>query len=323
MSGKRLFFFFAAALAALPFVACHGDGGGGNGGGAKYDVYVAGKHSLWTNGVRQDLSPGRDLDGNSVFVSGKDVYVAGVERKYSNNAVLWKNGEVVGRMGYGEASSVCVSGGKVYVAGFEDVGQLRCPRLWVDGERQELEGDGSDGYANCVFVSQGGDVYVAGRRGGAALWKNGGRQALENGGGAYGEALSVCVSDGKTYVVGQDGSGGYYTGKATLWVDGAAQGLDILPVAVHASGGDVYIAGWKGADAVLWRNGDVQALKDGMHRTFATGLCVAGGRTFVSGYAESGDNAVPMLWVDGEAQRLAPESADIIASSVYAVERAE
>jgi len=44
---------------------------------------------------------------------------------------------------------------------------------------------------------------------------------------------------------------------------------------------------------------------------------------FVSGYAVTIQGyAIPTLWVNGKAQYLAPESADISANSVYVVEKA-
>ena len=139
------------------------------------DVYVAGAETfetlnndgsysleghavLWTNGARQQLSSNNNSTGpsaNSVFVSGKDVYVAG----WDGNAVLWKNGtrqqlsNATVAEGSTEANSVYVSGTDVYVAGLEykfpyDIGSVRCV-LWKNGVRQSL---GVANHVNSVFV---------------------------------------------------------------------------------------------------------------------------------------------------------------------------
>jgi len=163
------------------------------------DIYVTGsiwegadvnrnrRAALWINGVPQALR-GRAAHGDSVFVSGSDVFVMGVtETRYVEGArqwretgrpTLWKNGEpeilrqrpseggaLFVAHGRSVARSVFVSGNDVYVAGAVEhfVGMqqqgTRRATLWVNGEPQTLYPRESN--ARAVFVS-GNDVFVAG-----------------------------------------------------------------------------------------------------------------------------------------------------------------
>ena len=93
----------------------------------KGDVFVAGydgNHAvLWKNGVAQYLTDGtEEAWANSVFVSGRDVYVVGAERTAEGYKVakFWKNGEAqnfTDGTRHAEAYSVFVSGNSVYVGG--------------------------------------------------------------------------------------------------------------------------------------------------------------------------------------------------------------
>lgn len=134
------------------------------------DVYVTGydlnQAVIWKNGV-ETILPNIDKDsqvsgsgfarGNSIYVVGSDVYVAGSATTSSNTtqayAVLWKNGVGVnltdGTIGSGNkklpsANSVFVSGSDVYVAGRDNKTAI----LWKNGIGTKLNGTS----ANSVFV---------------------------------------------------------------------------------------------------------------------------------------------------------------------------
>jgi hypothetical protein len=254
------------------------------------DVYIAGygrgegpyggtndpRAILWKNGKAQYLPfLGARQTGfaNSVFVSGKDVYVAGTYRPanypydFRAGAVLWKNGAAQylspsDATPDTEANSVYVSGGDVYVAG-QVSGKAA---LWKNGAMLPLSLDsGSTSWASSVFVS-GGDVYVAG--GGeysaessgyaAILWKNGEKQNLSDG-SIFGVAHSIFVIDADVYVAGEtlDAQGLI---AATLWKNGAKQNIDsptsiCEAQSVFAIGGDVYVGGAVFGYAAIWKNG--------------------------------------------------------------------
>ena len=232
------------------------------------DVYVAGIENgvatLWKNGVAQRLSDGMSV-ANSVYVSGKDVYVAGYEHNAQGNnvATLWKNGlaQNIDDGSYmAKANSVFVSGDDVYVASSGG--------LWKNGVPQRLS-DSHNNEARSVFVS-GSDVYVVSSGG---LWKNGVIQRLNGW-----KANSVFVSGEDVYVVGQG-----YNSDAALWKNGVAQRLgDGVANSVFVSGSDVYVAGHgtkpyhsNPAGAILWKNGIAQRLSSdntsAAHSVFVVG----------------------------------------------------
>ena len=88
---KFLHLAISLILAASLFAGCKDSD--------KQDVYVIGRvvdkplkstATLWKNGEVQNLSKGRkDAYAYSVYVSGNDVYIAGVEE---HSAILWKKG---------------------------------------------------------------------------------------------------------------------------------------------------------------------------------------------------------------------------------------
>ena len=92
---------------------------------------------------------------------------------------------------------------------------------------------------------------------------------------------------------------------------------------VYVSGGDVYVAGFElplepvscgtcvqirsgMAIAVLWKNGQLQYLTDGIHNAWANSVFVAGNDVYVAGF--EGNNA--RLWKNGEVQNLESGTSD-------------
>jgi len=221
------------------------------------DVYVAGYENvedesitgiytrrnvatLWKNGTPQRLSD--DISGaNSVFVSGKDVYVVGGER---DTATLWKNGkaETLRHLdGASGAISVFVSGRDVYVAGY---GMNDVVTLWKNSEPQLLA---ISGFATSVFVS-GDDVYAAGFE----------RVTVQGNEGDETTDFAVLWKNGKRIRLSD--------------VRSCANG-------VFVSGSDVYVAGCEinaqGYDeAVLWKNGRPQRLSNGSFNAYAMSVFV-------------------------------------------------
>ena len=112
-----------------------------------------------------------------IYVSGTDVYVAGVfGGVYPNQAVLWKNG-VASILGKGSANAVFVSGSDVYVAGTSLINGNYEATYWVNGQPTVLSTSTMYTTANSIFVS-GSDIYVAGSDvvndvTYATYWKNG------------------------------------------------------------------------------------------------------------------------------------------------------
>ncbi len=232
------------------------------------------KAMIWNNGVAQPLTNGNHESGSfSIFAWKDNVYVAGYD---STVAILWKNGMPI-LLSDGtvptQATSLFVSNGDVYVVGNEQHADVNKAILWKNGKPQYLSG-GS--YATSVFVS-GDDVYVAGGNGlRGMVWKNGVEQILfSSGDNSY--ASSIYVAGEDVYVAGYEAQWDYtYSfddyvygpAKAMLWKNGVPTPLtngsqDAKANSISVSGDDVYVVGYKGDTAVIWRNGIANSLGKG------------------------------------------------------------
>jgi hypothetical protein len=217
------------------------------------DVYIVGNRvvanhavaTVWKNGVATSMAGGLQSEAQAIFVSGTDVYVAGV---ISNDAagknilpVVWKNGTAImlGKgtgVTYGNANAIYVNGSDVYVGGtmIADQYGLLMPVMWKNSvmtfmSTTTLSDAAGAGGVNGIYVS-GSDVYVAGysvndvaRVKVATLWKNGTPTALTiakvNNDSA---ADAVLVSGNDVYVAGsvQNGTNITNIAFATIWKNG-------------------------------------------------------------------------------------------------------
>jgi hypothetical protein len=256
----------------------------------------------WRSGIKEEAL------GNSIFVSGNDIYIAGHGPVFSASprAILWKNGKAqylsAGSSCY--ANSVFVSGKDVYVAGrFRPTSKNKDPRtgavLWKNGAAQYLSDTSaptSEAEANSVYVS-GNDVYVAGEVSGrAALGKNGTIQMLPSDGGSRSSANSVLVSaDGDVYVTGSeyDPEG---CSAAIMWINGAKLRLGDgntygSALSASVSDGDVYVAGqggifqnYQGSNyTLLWKNGARLDIPNVSETDFGHAVLVCGGDVYLAG----------------------------------------
>ncbi len=194
------------------------------------DVYVTGYEEVsstvvsnnlhairyWKNGksidltVEKHLSDNNDFsEGHSIFVDGKNVYIAGTQ---SGIATYWKNGLPV-KLVKGEnlhqtgkiiepvsstATSIVVSGSDIYVAGTQDTLSLQNSeaKYWKNGKEQTLTHAPEDLYGDVFLSICGKNAYITtGLRDGsdelvAKLWKNNSPAILIRGTGDIG---SICV----------------------------------------------------------------------------------------------------------------------------------
>jgi hypothetical protein len=298
---------------------------------------------LWKNGAASaQLTDGNyDAGSHSVYVSGKDVYVAGYERNgtYTSVATLWKNGSVHARLTDGafhsEAFSVCASGNDVYVAGHvRSAGYNDVPTVWKNGSvHASLTSGEHDASASSVFVS-GKDVYVAGYESNgdnrmATLWKNGKLHArLTDGGSSTAAAMSVFVSGNDVYAAGYENDGNNRV--AMLWKNGKAHArltdgeYDATALSVYVSANDVYVAGFAGVGndkhmAVIWKNGKLHArLTDPENWASAQSVFVSGNDVYAAGWELQADNKTATLWKNGKVQaRLTGKNINSAATSVF------
>lgn len=196
-----------------------------------------------------------------------------------------------------------VAASDVYVVGTSIFGRS----YWKNGVRTDLP-------ANCIEVRgifvAGADVYVAGtdNTGNPAYWKNSVEVSLPmTSGHNEGRATSVFVSGTDVYVAGYDMINGA-NAAPRCWKNGVALNMtfSVLGVAhsVWVDGSDVYVAGDQSpvtgnSVATVWKNGAPTTLTDGTYVAEATGVTVAGGAVYVSGYIEGQVQRV--YWKNGVA----------------------
>jgi len=169
----------------------------------------SGGATIWKNNVATTLTPANSSGlANAVYVSGSDVYVVG---ENDGAAVIWKNGVMSYLPQGSYAKSVFVSGGNVYVAGMiynVSTGNDMAV-VWKNNVVTVLSNANTvNAVANSVYVS-GSDVYVVGSvklNSGwyeATLWKNGQATVLTNSAIQTGFANGVFVDGTDVYVAGR------------------------------------------------------------------------------------------------------------------------
>lgn len=131
------------------------------------NVYVAGNQgskvngvplaTYWFNGISTVLPDYyHQAYGNSIYVNGNDVYVAGIEYGYAPFAIYWRNGiafPLTDGSNSADANSICVNGNDVYVTGNKSnsMGYSQ-PIYWKNGSEITLKGSTKYAYANSIFV---------------------------------------------------------------------------------------------------------------------------------------------------------------------------
>jgi hypothetical protein len=263
----------------------------------EYDVYVAGYKTedsstyamLWKNGVPTKLSaPGRRVFANSVFVSGSDVYVAGVEEGIYSKIKLWKNGIATTLSdssfnNSGNPVSLFVSGNDVYVGGQLKINQDFKGIVWKNGTPTNLV-DSTTNVKSIFAVGQ--DVYVAGE----SYDSNTGKKNIK-----------VCKNGSCTIVPN--------TKDANL-------------KAMFVVGSDIYLVGNRTDKekqiAALWKNGDLTNLTNGGNTASADAIYVSGGIVYVGGFECPSPNcSIPKIWKNSIAYELSNGAGVSGVSSIF------
>jgi hypothetical protein len=276
-------------------------------------IYIAGDNAinpiLWKNGIADTLSPTTG-SASQVFLSGNDVYAAGVCQEienFSSPGVLsgpitgqyayWKNGTQnnVGIFGnVGPNASISVTGANVY---FSD------SSVWVNGATISLPGMGS---VQAVFAV-GNDVYVAGYDSArdVVYWKNGVLNIVSPfRGHGFTTPYVSCI-----YVSGNDVYLGGMFDVAAYWKNGVINYLQArttdasfvsIITSIFVSGSDVYTTGYliefglpAGVNiAAYWKNGFENDLSlsgaINANTTYTTSsIFVYGSDVYVAGYSST------------------------------------
>lgn len=274
------------------------------------DVYAAGYNNgkvvYWKNGVETTLATADFGFGTAygIVVSGTDVYVAG---EHNYNAVYWKNGVEIPLYteidGFKEARAIAVNGDDVYITGievFNNTGERVF--VWKNGVKTILTSPvyfGSKREATGIVVV-GGDVYVSGNNGGAAVyWKNGVEHVLTN---QLAEATGITVSGTDVYVSGREGT------RAVYWKNGAKTVLTPFTSgvarAILVSGSDVYVVGVSDNQAAVWKN-NVQTTLDPSYSATANAIAINGEDIFIAGKIAASSTTTCVYWQNGIKKELA------------------
>jgi hypothetical protein len=196
---------------------------------------------------------------------------------------------------------------RVYISGSYLDGVTVKACYWVDGERVDLpEGEIAIGIA-----VENGIVYAAGGRANytnPCYWVNGEKSMPRDVSNQYETSVTgFAVTDGKVYVTGYEaqGSGSYRSYTSYVWIDGVRTRLGNSDSPVQTVRGITII---DGTACFLYQSsytfyGQSQSLSFTNTVPTTTGITVAGGRIYVSGYysVRSGNNDLytACYWVDG------------------------
>lgn len=257
------------------------------------DVYAVGGHSgfpgsgaMWKNGALTEVrAPLADLPSSvgltGIAVSGADVHIAGTVNGNSpySLAVRWKNGEgtvLGGGAVLSRASGIALKGADTFVAGWDGGA-----KYWKNTVAFGLGSATGTGDVAAVAVTDTGEVLAAGyvlNLAGvqvATLWRNGEPAALSDGVlPASAQALAAAGQD--VYAAGYVVVGN--TRVAATWKNGvqtnlrASSGRNSEATGIVPYGTDVYVSGYDGGNAVLWKNGAETLLSDGKSHAWASSI---------------------------------------------------
>ena len=279
MKKNRLFGgFFAAAVLAVFLLACSNPAGPG--GNRNTGDYQAG---------------GGDCDNPSSSVY---MYAAG---RSGDDAVVWRNGEVLHNFGPGTVNYILMHDGVLYAAGTNGTNGI----VWRSGEvllDLGQHGDGNNAFARVLF-ERGGAVYVAGRLGNnGTIWRIDGTVASTI---FTGHSISsVFVSGDDVFAAGQ-GNGVFPS--ARVWRNSVML-HNWNPVinsgvarSIVVSNDVVYTAGrlWDSASntARVWRNGEELY---NMGPGVAHSIFLHNGFVYTAGHRGTNVNhGIATIWRDG------------------------
>lgn len=230
--------------------------------------------------------------------------------------------------GQSTASAAAFAGSTPIVAGhlLYHTGQLNVwheAKLWHNGQTPQFLPTATTGsHVPRAIQATASEVHVAGIREGSyhkvVYWKNGQVQYLTNPDDTnYEGALGLAVNgEGTVYICGYDfGTKDSVSFNPVCWRNGIKNKLSTsigVAAGVATRALDVYVAGQlhfadaSAQVAVLWTNGVVQRLSDGVHAASARAVA-AGGLTdvYVAGVIDPQSTAVrAVLWKNGMEQTL-------------------
>lgn len=256
--------------------------------GVDYDEYVAGKEynaqgksiaKLWKNGIAQNLTDGtKDAFANSVKVIKNDVYVIGYEKDLQGRLV---------RKFWKNGAEQDLSNKEILRQSFyvwDDFSGL----INVDNSCHIYENGKSRDSFRIINKKNEQNIKVA------QLMKNGVVSDLTNG-----------IFEASAHSV-------FVTKEGVVYVAGHEKSVKNNEVS------NVYIAGFEGNTAILWKNRVAQTLTDGTNEAKANSVFVSNNDVYVAGYEKNAtDKKVAILWKNEVTQILTDGTNNAKANSVF------
>ncbi|KKO89226.1 hypothetical protein AAW12_24250 [Sphingobacterium sp. Ag1] len=231
---------------------------------------------LWKNGIIQNLEmPTATLksEARAVFVSDKDVYVAGRHQKAGGNwvACVWKNGKVINvtdGSNIARLYDIYVRGNDLYVTGYEINDEIGTRgTYWKNGTPTVLENKNSENIVPNQITVLGSDIYVVGTGfdgigQSAQYWKNGKQSILPSQPEQpvnYGQAITT--EAGNVLI------GGTLNNQPTVWRNAVSlnwninsdPSIDAELSDMKVLKGNIFATGWrksgKSRTLWIWKNG--------------------------------------------------------------------
>ena len=298
------------------------------------NVYVSGHYKFgdmsyhapcyWKNGIKTDLPLNGNRGGytNDIFVSGSDVYVAGMvtaaikDYREILQPCYWKNNtlieitdypvlfDIIIDMDYDspmalppvELTCIYVSGSDVYIGGNYDLGgkngdfwgEPKQACYWKNGDRTDLPGNNS--FVNGIFV-EGGKVYISG----GYDFISPGYQKSKFGRPCY-------WMDGKKVDLTNKGNGAAYT-----------SGIFVEKGTVYVSG-HAYNA--RGPNSCYWKDKSITLFDN--KSLYTSSIFVKDGIVFICGAINEMSYTIPCYWANKKRIELSviERDGDAIAISV-------
>lgn len=311
------------------------------------------KIKYWLNGKDQNINPGttNETRATTVFVSGSDVYIGGMENDGGNwVARIWKNGSKSNLDGrWSRVFSILVDGNDVYTVGSAGIGNPT-PVLWKNSSVVNLVENGNTsviGGARWIFKYNG-EIYIV-----ASGWKGNKVRLMiwkykQLGTLSMDQEMEVPMDeigdvymthDGNYIIVGdeKDGSGSHPVlwdtkTKKTLSPSGLGSGVSTTIAylnSVFVENGKIYVAGdgsktsGGGTVGIIWKNGTPSRISNKSNLTETlNSLIVLDSHTLVAGgIVPAGGKNSPVLWVDSDEQILPHNGVIATASDVFAVKK--
>jgi hypothetical protein len=274
------------------------------------DVNSKSNIKIWRNGkIEQITDTNETAFGNSIFVSGQDIYIAGYTFTTTTYPTYWKNKEAhtLSSTGPGLCLDIFVEGNDVYACGILYNGSSYVAGYWKNGNWHPLTDGAQNDEVNSI-IKVGADLYLVGSyKKVATYWKNDVATPLPiNNSVTVG--YDIQVSQGDVYVLGQNFPEGTVDGYVTVWKNGIPRSLsgssnNAFAYSMTVEGTNVFVGGFETNSqgknvATVWINSQKYALTDGEVGADVRGMSVIEDTIILTGSFYMSGKTLPFFLVN-------------------------